>query len=206
MSEIGKTLNKTVLSTFTCGKRSMNASTSWCVWITGLPGSGKSMVSRALIKLLDQKNISVQLLSSDEIRKTLTPNPTYSIEERDIVYAILVYIAKMLTQNCVNVLIDATGNLRRYRDDARSQITLFIEAYLECPFEVCVQRETERKEKYDAPTQIYKKALQNSVSSTVPGVGQPYEIPLKPDVVVKNFILTPQESAQQIYEAIIAKK
>ncbi|MGD6810010.1 MAG: adenylyl-sulfate kinase [Candidatus Bathyarchaeia archaeon] len=184
----------------------MNATMGWCVWITGLPGSGKSVVSRALIELLEQKDISVQLLSSDELRKTLTPKPTYSLEERDIVYATMIYIAKLLTQNGVNVLIDATGNLRRYRDDARAQIPRFIEAYLECPVDVCMRREAERKETYNAPTQIYEKALKNKTSSTVPGVGQPYEEPLNPDVSVKNFRLTPQESAQQILEAINAKK
>ncbi|MDR0797263.1 MAG: adenylyl-sulfate kinase [Nitrososphaerota archaeon] len=184
----------------------MNVNTGWCVWITGLPGSGKSVVSCTLIDILNKNGISVQLLSTDEIRKTLTPNPTYSTEERDIVYAALVYTSKMLTQNGINVLIDATGNLRRYRDDARAQITRFIEAYLDCPFDICVQRETERKETYGAPTQIYLKALQNKMSSTVPGVGQPYEIPLKPDVVVNNFVLTPKEVAQQIYQEIISKK
>jgi len=188
------------------GNEHMYRSTGWCVWITGLPGSGKSIVSRALVELLNKKNISVQLLSSDEIRKILTPKPTYSIEERDTVYAAIIYIAALLTQNGVNILIDATGNFRRYRDDARLHIARFIEVYLDCPFEICIQRETERKDTYNAPTQIYKKALQNKTSNTVPGIGQPYEIPLKPDVIVKNFGLTPQESARQIYEVIIAKK
>lgn len=184
----------------------MNKTAGWCVWITGFPGSGKSIVSRALVELLNKKSVSVQLLSTDEIRKILTPNPTYSIEERDTVYATLICMATLFTQNGVNILIDATGNFRRYRDDARSQIARFIEVYLDCPFDICIQRETERKETYYAPTQIYKKALQNKTSNTVPGVGQPYEVPLKPDVVVKNFACTPQESAQQIYEVIIAKK
>lgn len=178
----------------------------WCVWITGLPGSGKSVVSRALIELLKRKSIQVQLLSSDELRKTLTPKPIYSLEERDVVYSTLVYIAKLLTENGVNVLIDATGNLRRYRDDARTQIPHFIEAYLECPVEVCMQREAERKETYHAPKQIYSKALQSKVSSTVPGVGQPYEAPLKSEITVNNFELSPEQAAQKILEAIVAKK
>ncbi len=184
----------------------MSKTAGWCVWITGLPGSGKSVVSRALIELLKQKGVSVQLLSSDELREKLTPKPTYSLQERDVVYATMVYIAKLLTQNGVNVLIDATGNLRRYRDDARAQIPRFIEAYLECPVEVCMQREAERKETYHAPTQIYQKALQNKDASTVPGVGQPYEAPLNPDVAVKNFTLSPEDVAKQVLEAIEAKK
>ncbi len=85
----------------------------WCVWITGLPGSGKSVVSRALINLLKKEGVAAQLLSSDELRKTLTPNPTYSLEEREIVYAAISYTAKLLTDNGVNVIIAATGNLHR---------------------------------------------------------------------------------------------
>ncbi len=183
----------------------MTKNAGWCVWITGLPGSGKSVVSRALIELLKEKKIKVQLLSSDELRKTLTPKPTYSLEERDVVYTTMTYIAKLLTENGVNVLIDATGNLRKYRDTARIQIPCFIEAYLECPVEVCMQREAERKETFHAPTQIYSKALKNRKSSTVPGVGQPYETPLKPEVSVNNFKLSPEETAKKILEAINKK-
>jgi adenylylsulfate kinase-like enzyme len=54
--------------------------------------------------------------------------------------------------------------------------------------------------------QISQKATQNKSCSTVPGVRQPYEAPLNPDVVVKNFTLTPEEAAKQIFEAINAKK
>ena len=175
----------------------------WCVWITGLPGSGKSVVSRALIRLLKQKQIQVQLLSSDELRKTLTPKPAYSLEERDIVYSTLVYIAKLLTQNGVNVLIDATGNLRRYREDARAQIPCFIEAYLNCPIEVCMQREANRKKTYHAPKGIYSGALK-AKASTVPGVGQPYESPLNAEVTIKNAELSPKVAAEKILEAILA--
>ncbi|MCL2172939.1 MAG: adenylyl-sulfate kinase [Nitrososphaerota archaeon] len=180
----------------------MTGALGWCVWITGLPGSGKSVVSRALLDILNKNGFSVQLLSSDELRNFLTPKPTYSLEERDTIYATMAYMAKLLTQNGVNVLIDATGNLKRYRDAVRSQTFSFIEAYLECPLDVCIYRETERKETYNAPTQIYQKALQNRTLTTVPGVGQPYETPLNPEVTVKNFVLTPQEAAQQIYTAI----
>jgi adenylylsulfate kinase len=184
----------------------MTASVGWCVWVTGLPGSGKSVVSRALVDFLNERGVSVQLLSSDELRKFLTPKPIYSLEERDAVYATMIYMANLLTQNGVNVLIDATGNLRRYRDDARSLLSFFIEVYLECPLDLCIKREAERKETYNAPTQIYQKAVQDKASSTVPGIGQPYEIPLNPEVIVKTFTLTPQEAAQQIYEVIIVKK
>jgi adenylylsulfate kinase len=173
----------------------------WCVWVTGLPGSGKSVISNALHTLLKQKGIHAQLLASDALRKVLTPQPAYSLDERDRVYTTLVYIAKLLTQNNVNVIIDATGNLRRYRDSARKQITRFVEAYLECPLEVCIQRETKRAKSYQAPKQIYKRAVKGE-APTVPGIGQPYEQPLNPEITIKTTKCVPKQCAQKIIEAI----
>lgn len=176
----------------------------WCVWITGLPGSGKSVVSEALSRLLRKKSISAQLLSSDALRKALTPKPTYSLEERDMVYATLVYVAKLLTQNGVNVVIDATGNLRKYRDDARRQIPNFVEAYLQCPLKVCIAREARRRETYKAPKQIYAKAAKGK-APTVPGVGQPYEQPLKSDITIDTTKNTPEQAAKKIVNIILAR-
>lgn len=176
--------------------------TGWCVWITGLPGSGKSAVSEALIKLLNKKNIQVQLLSSDALRKVLTPNPIYSLGERDIVYATLIYIAELLTRNEVNVIIDATGNLRIYRDNARKQIPKLIEVYLKCPLEVCVQRESTRRKTHKAPQQIYSRALKGK-APTVPGVGQPYEAPLTPEITLNTDQCLPKECAQTILAFIL---
>lgn len=174
----------------------------WCVWITGLPGSGKSVVSQTLLKLLEGQGIHAQILASDALREVLTPEPTYSLEERDVVYNTLVYIAKLLTQNQVNVIIDATGNLRRYRQNAREHISPFIEAYLECPLEICIQRETQREELHQAPKQIYKKALQGE-ASTVPGVGQPYQTPRNPEITINTTKHTPKQTAQKILTTIL---
>ena len=179
----------------------MNQMVGWCVWVTGLPGSGKSVVSEALLKLLDERDIRAQLLSSDALRKVLTPKPTYSLEERDVVYATLVYVAKLLTQNGVNVVIDATGNLRRYRENARKQILRFIEAYLECPLEVCTEREAKRGKTYHAPKQIYAKALQGK-APTVPGIGQPYEPPLNPEIKIDTMQYTPEQAAKKILKLL----
>ena len=176
----------------------------WCVWVTGLPGSGKSVVSEALHNLLKRKGIHAQILASDALRKILTPKPTYTLEERDIVYATLVYIAKLLTKNGVNVIIDATGNLRRYRENARKQISSFMEAYLECPLEICFQRESKRTKTYEAPKKIYVKALEGK-APTVPGVGQPYEPPLNPEITLDTTKFTPEKCAEKIFEKILKR-
>lgn len=172
-------------------------SSGWCVWVTGLPGSGKSVISHALLAKLKAKGINAQILSSDMLRKAVTPKPTYSLKERDIVYATLVFIAKLLTENGVNVIIDATGNLRRYRDKARKQIPRFIEAYIRCPLDICIERESKRGITFHAPKDIYKKGVTGK-SSTVPGLGVPYETPLKPEVTIDSERFSPEECAEKI--------
>jgi adenylylsulfate kinase len=183
------------------GARSMQES-GWCVWITGLPGSGKSAVSEALLVQLRQKGVRAQLLSSDKLRKVVTPEPTYSLEERDMLYSTLTYVAKLLAENGVNVVIDATGNLRRYREKARQEIPRFMEAYLKCPIRVCMKREAKRSETYSAPKGIYVRAMKGE-ASTVPGIGQPYERPLSPEITLDAAKLTPEECAQRILRRIL---
>ncbi|MEM3479829.1 MAG: adenylyl-sulfate kinase, partial [Candidatus Bathyarchaeia archaeon] len=142
---------------------------------------------------------------SDALRRVITPNPKYTEEERDIVYGALVYIAKILTENGVNVIIDATGNRRRYRDNARRQIPSFMEAYLRCPLEVCIERESKRKaDAYGAPREVYAKAFKGE-SKTVPGLGAPYEEPLDPEVTVDSDKISPEECAEKILETIMKR-
>jgi adenylylsulfate kinase len=113
-----------------------------------------------------------------------------------------VLIAKLLTRNDVNVVIDATGNRRRYRDHARKEIPKFMEAYIRCPLEVCIKRETKRKIYAYAPKGVYKKAFTGK-SATVPGIGVPYEEPKDPEVIVDSDKLDAEQCAQKILETLM---
>ncbi len=179
------------------------AENGWCVWVTGLPGCGKSTIAHVLLEKLEGEGVHFQILSSDMVRKVLTPNPKYTEEERDIVYGAIVFIAKLLAENGINVIIDATGNRRRYRDNARMEIPRFMEAYVRCPLEVCMERESKRKGRtYHAPEAIYEKAFAGE-SKTVPGIGVPYEEPVKPEVTVDSDTSSPNECAKRILEMIM---
>lgn len=145
---------------------------SWAIWITGLPGSGKTTLARRVAGVLAARGISVKLLELDEIRQVLTPEPAYSASERELVYRALVYMAELLTEAGIPVIIDATGHRRAWRELARELIPLFAEVQLRCPLEVCMERETTRKSGL-APRGIYARA--GRVGSTVPGVDLPYE-------------------------------
>ena len=59
----------------------------WCVWLTGLPGSGKSTIANILLELLRTSEIHAQILSSDMLRRLVTPSPEYTEEERETIIA-----------------------------------------------------------------------------------------------------------------------
>ena len=174
----------------------------WAIWLTGMPGSGKSVLARLVARKLLARRVQAQVLSVEMVRESLTPKPEYTEEERRIVYGALVLVAKMLTKNGTNVIIDATANRRMYRSAARRSIPRFGEVYIKCPLEVCIERERRRKRSFGAPSRIYDKA-RTGASKTVPGIGVPYEPPLRPELEVNTSKLRPHQSAEQIVSFII---
>lgn len=165
------------------------------LWITGLPGSGKSTYAEAVKKLYPD----FVLLRMDELRKVVTPEPSYSDNERDLVYRCLVYTAEMLVRHGHSVVIDATGNLRKWRDLARGIIEPYGEIYLKCPVDKCIEREAQRVETHNAPAGIYSKG---KAGWPVPGMNAPYEEPQNPELVIETDKTTLPEAVGLIENLI----
>jgi adenylylsulfate kinase len=176
---------------------------TWAIWVTGLPGSGKTGIAQNVRTLLEDRGITnVKVLELDEMRKFITPQPTYSDEEREIVYASLVYIAKLLVECGMPVIIDATANRRKYRERARETLPNFAEVYVKCSLDTCMKREWRRTAKH-APAGIYKKSMEQG--ATVPGVNVPYEEPLNPEVVVDSETMSVKKCAVRIVEFLLKR-
>ena len=168
---------------------------SWAIWITGLPGSGKTTLARGVASALQARGIVARLLELDEIRRVLTPEPTYTDAERETVYRALAYMAKLLVDAGVPVIIDATAHRRAWRELARELIPLFAEVQLRCPLEICVEREGMRRHGR-APRGIYARARQ--AGATVPGVDVPYEEALCPELVLDTSALDLWTQVQEV--------
>jgi adenylylsulfate kinase len=158
----------------------------FAVWITGLPGSGKSTLAAALQRELESRGVRVQVLESDVLRRVLTPRPRYDQEERDAFYSGMLYIGRLLLRHGIPVIFDGTAHLRRYRDRARELIPRFFEVYVDTPVEVCRARDP--------------KGLYRTVPGSLPGVGVPYEPPIRPE-----FIARDPRSAGRIAQAILER-
>lgn len=164
------------------------------LWITGIPGSGKSSIAGELKK----KNPGIVLLSMDMMRKIVTPNPTYSDEEREILYRSIVYTAKVLTDLGYDVIIDATGHKKAWRELARKTIKYFYEVYLRCSLEESKKREKTRIDEI-APRDIYKKAEKGAA---VPGVVVPYEEPVRPELIIDTNKMSIEDSVRAILKIL----
>lgn len=163
----------------------------FALWLTGIPASGKSSITRELVRGLRDRQVQVVVLESDRLRTILTPNPSYSEAERDRFYLQLAQLGQVITQAGVNVIFDATANKRAYRDRARGWIQRFVEVYLDCPLQVCTARD---------PKGIYAGAARNK-TGTVPGLQAAYEAPRSPELVLDGQI-PPQENAAKILEKL----
>jgi adenylylsulfate kinase len=176
----------------------------WAIWLTGLPGSGKTVRARELLNKLNEKKIKFEYLRMDEIRKILTPKQEYTEKERDHAYRALILIAKFLTENGINVIIDATGHRKIWRELARQTIPNFAEVYIKCPLSVCMKREAGRKDNLIV-SNLYKKALERKLGGKkkklvgqVIGVDVPFEESDKPDLVIESYRFDPRESSRKI--------
>ena len=168
---------------------------SWAIWITGPPGSGKSAIARATTARLEEKGQPIKRLELDEIRKDITPAPTYTDREREIVYRALGYMAVALVEADTAVLLDATAHRRAWRDLVRAAIPRFAEVQLVCPLDVCQERERTRVPGH-APRDIYRQA--GRPEATVPGVNVPYEPALAPELLIDTSRQSVEEAAGRL--------
>jgi len=170
---------------------------SWALWITGPPGTGKTARARAAADRLAADGQHVEVLELDEMRKLVTPKPTYGDVERALVYRALVWVAKSMVEAGVPVIIDATAHRREWRDLARLAIPAFAEVQLMCPLPVRRTRE-ERRATGNAPPDIYARAGQPG--ARVPGVDVEYEEALAPELTLD----TAAEEAARAADRIVA--
>lgn len=140
----------------------------------------------------------------DSIRKLIYPNPTYSDAERDSSYRAIVLAACLLSRTGTNVLLDATGHKRVWRNLARKICPRFVEVYVKCPVETCIKRESSRKSNTFVRRKLYLSALSRLHSSKknlglgkVPGVDEPFEESREAEIRIDSSLKRPKALADE---------
>ncbi len=157
-------------------------------WLTGLPCSGKTTISKKLKKYLKNKSESVQRLDGDILRKTISKDLGFSKKDRIKNIHRVAYLAKILADNGVNVIVALISPYQKSRDFARKVCPNFIEIYVKCSIEECKRRDIKG---------MYEKALKGKIIDFT-GVQDSYEEPQNPEITIDTEKLSTEDDLKII--------
>jgi adenylylsulfate kinase len=164
------------------------------VWFTGLPSSGKSTTAFTLEQELMRRGHLAYVLDGDNVRHGLNKNLGFSAEDRAENIRRIGEVAKLFAEAGLISMTAFISPYRRDRDQARALHDAggipFIEIFVDTPVEICEQRD---------PKGLYAKARRGELRGFT-GVDDPYEPPLKPELVLH----TSEHPADQLASEIIS--
>ena len=170
----------------------LNGHRGCTVWLTGLSGSGKSTIAVQLEKHLLERGVRTYILDGDNIRHGLNKNLGFSPEDRTENIRRIGEVAKLFTEAGLVTLTAFISPYRADRDQVRSimQEGDFVEVFVDCPVEVCEERDVKG---------LYKKARAGEIKEFT-GISAPYEAPAKAELTILTAGQSVEASAQQIIE------
>jgi adenylylsulfate kinase len=171
-------------------REKINGHKACTVWLTGLSGSGKSTIAVDLEKRLWERGIRAYILDGDNIRHGLNKNLGFSPEDRTENIRRIGEVAKLFTEAGVVALTAFISPYRADRDQVRKIMADgdFVEVHVDCPVEVCEQRDVKG---------LYKKARAGEIKEFT-GISAPYEAPEKPELTINTAGQSVEDSAKQI--------
>ncbi len=165
----------------------------FCIWFTGLSGSGKSATTQVLTSLLLERGRQVTVLDGDVVRTHLSKGLGFSKEDRDTNILRIGFVAGEIVRAGGVVICAAISPYRAAREEVRKMVgENFIMVYMDTPVEICEQRDA--KGLYARA----RRAMAEGHPMGFTGVDDPYEPPLDPEVTLQGYGVTPEENARRI--------
>ncbi len=164
----------------------------FCVWFTGLSGAGKSTIAEALTEFLMEHGRQVTVLDGDVVRTHLSKGLGFSKSDRDANILRIGFVASEIVRHNGAVIVAVVSPYRSARNQVRAMIGggRFILVYVNTPLEVCEQRDTKG---------LYAKARRGEIREFT-GIDDPYEVPLKPELVLETLKTSPEDNAKRIVD------
>jgi len=163
------------------------------VWLTGLPSAGKTTLATALCDRLRAAGHRVEMLDGDVLRTYLTADLGFSREDRTQNVIRVGFVAHLLSRNGVIVVCSLISPYRDDRDQVRAlHGDRFMEVYLSTPLEVCAERDVKG---------LYARQRAGDLTGLT-GVDDPYEPPLRPEVVVPTHSQSLGESVDMVWAGL----
>ncbi|MBV9140790.1 MAG: adenylyl-sulfate kinase [Pseudonocardiales bacterium] len=169
------------------------------VWLTGLPGAGKTTIASVLAGQLRAAGREVEVLDGDELRANLSAGLGFSRQDRDTHVRRVGFVAELLARHGVIALVPVIAPYAATRDDVRAQHdahgTSYLEVHVATPLAECRRRD---------PKGLYARAAAGELTALT-GVDDPYEEPDKPDLRVDTTGSDVATAAQRVLDLLIER-
>ncbi|HEV7547156.1 MAG TPA: adenylyl-sulfate kinase [Reyranella sp.] len=165
------------------------------VWLTGLPGSGKSTIANIVERKLVALGRQTMLLDGDNLRQGLNADLGFDPAGRSENVRRVGEVAKLMADAGLIVIVALVSPFQADRTRAAALLPegRFLEIFVDAPIEVCRQRD---------PKGLYEKADRGKVVNLT-GRDQPYEVPEDPALVLRTAELTAEDAADRVLELVL---
>jgi len=162
------------------------------VFFTGLSGSGKSTIARALRDALAERgDRTVSLLDGDLVRQLLSAGLTFSRADRDLNIARIGYVATEVARHGGIAICAPIAPYEAARAQVRrmvSEVGDFLLIHVATPVAVCEARDRKG---------LYAKARAGLIDHFT-GISDPYEEPRNADLTIDTSVMSRQEAVQAV--------
>jgi adenylylsulfate kinase len=160
------------------------------LWLTGLSAAGKSTIAVTLERMLLERGKLAYRLDGDNVRHGLNKNLGFSSEDRAENIRRIGEVAKLFTDAGVIVIASFISPYRADRDAVRANMPAgdFVEVYVKVSVDAAAKRD---------PKGLYKKAMAGEIKNFT-GIDDPYEAPVRPEIVIDTETQHPEDAARGI--------
>jgi bifunctional enzyme CysN/CysC len=159
------------------------------LWLTGLPGAGKSTLAMALLRQQFDRGRQIHVLDGDNLRRGLNRDLGFAPEARAENIRRVAEVARLFADAGIIVVTALISPMTADRALARSIVgDGFHEVYVKADVAVCVRRD---------PKGLYARARAGQIPGFT-GVSAPYEPPAAPDLVIDTGRETVEQSLARL--------
>ena len=173
----------------------INNHKSFVLWFTGLSGSGKTRLARAIEEKLHKIHCHTIILDGDNVRHGLCSDLGFRDEDRKENLRRIGEVSKLFVEAGIITLVSFISPFSTDRNTVRNLFSDgdFVEIFVDCPIEVCENRDVKG---------LYKKARHGKIKNFT-GISSPYEVPINPELVVHTDNTKIDDAAKLVVDFIV---
>ena len=169
---------------------------TFCLWITGISGAGKTTLADRINKILNSNNFLSVILDGDSVRNQMNQDLGFGMKDRDENIRRIACMSELLSQQKIITIVSVISPMKHHRALAREVYGQnFNEVYLKASLERCIKSDVKG---------LYKRALEQK-DANFTALTAPYEEPENPDLFLDSSLNNIEQLVQILIEFLQKK-